>query len=364
LEAVKTILHPYPETRADWVDKSTGSFSIKTPWIVVSGSADIEHLNSIEQALDAINNFDARGKREMLANYFLEQFKEYPVSHVKPRKLKQFVEGIPAHWEYDAGHLEGFSKQTLRFKSLSWNVENVLDLSRLEGESDLYDGISIVTAIRRLRLIATSSNNEIQEKISSLLRKKQSDTEEYVHSMQSLLEHSLYITQNAVSVLREGLGRFPRADELLQSFISSEMGHDLLVLKSLKIFGTQRNNGSSVLLDEVKILMEILRYAANNSLLALSALIEGFEGVKYDSEPNNIWSLLDNIPGFANASTGVREHQRINDQHDHANICIELASVLPPVTREEAVFAILLCEMAENLRQSLFGKLYNSTGRL
>ncbi|MEI8025504.1 MAG: hypothetical protein WCI18_04065 [Pseudomonadota bacterium] len=364
MKTIKTILQPYPETRVQWVDKSQGTFSIRTPWILVSGSVDEEHLHSIDQALNAINSFDTSFNQEMLANYFLGQFCEYPVSHVKPRKLNQYVDEKPAPLDCDVSRLDDFANQALRFKTLIWNVEDILHLSRLEGESDLYDGISIITAIRRLRLLSTSSNIGIQQSISRLLEEKNSDTKEYIVKMQRLLEHSLYITQNAVNILQESLGRHRHADELLQSFISSETGHDLLVQKSLKVFGGPRKNWNNALLDEVKMIMDVLRYAGKSSLLALSALIEGFEGVKYDSEPNNIWNMLDNIPGFAKASTGVREHQRINDQHDHSNICLELASVLPPITREEAVITILLSEIAEIFRQSLFEKLYNSVGRV
>jgi len=363
LRTIKPILQPYPETRVEWVDKSKGAFSIRTPWILVSGAVDVEHLQSIEQARDAINNADTSVKGEMLANYFLGQFSEYPVSHAKPRKLDQYFDGKPVQLNYDLNLLDNFANRARTIRSLNWNVENILHLSRLESESDLYDGMSIITAIRRLRLISTSSNIGIQQSISHLLNKKNSGTEEYVLKMQSLLEHSLYITQNAVNILRESLGRDSHANELLQSFITSETGHDLLVQKSLKVFGGPRTHWKNNLFDEVKIIMEVLRCAGKNSFLAFSAIIEGFEGVKYDSEPNNIWNMLDNIPGFAKASTGVREHQRINDQHDHANICLELASFLPPVSREEAVFAISLSEFAEALRQSLFEKLYNSVGR-
>lgn len=281
---------------------------------------------------------------------------------MQPRPLSDFKKREP--WPvsisfecYDLG--VSHKSSTL---GLNWSKEIVLEECRIPDSENLFDPLSVITSLRRLRLEATSSNSKIQDDILSLKKYKTEQPENFIQKAKSILEHSLFVTTHAVRSLKQGVGLNLDVDPLLSNFITSEMGHDQLVLKSLSVLGGPRPDWETLLFQEVRILIDLLGAAARTSSLALALLIDGFEGTKYDHEANSIWDLVDNIAGYANASRGVRDHQRINDSQNHSNVSLDIAALLPPCSEHEAAYVFQLAVAAESMRQQLFGKIYSSMG--
>ncbi len=353
------MLIPYPETKAQWIDRTKGTFAIRTPWIEINAEIDPQEAVPLQRALDSVNNFHlgpspAQAKE---AHYLLEQFSEHPIAYSRPRPLGKFSPP-----PVNSSRLAELNSVLAQLPSPPlWDHEAILNRCRIE-HTDLFDAVSVIGCLRRHRLVDTAANKHIQKQVADLGQLKNLDRPLFLSIMRRVLEHSLYITRSAVPSLEGALGLLDAADKLLKDFIRSETGHDILVSKSLKALGGYHTDLENHLLEEVLILVRTLRMSASLSLLTLAGLIEGFEGVSYDEEPNNIWHLLDNIEEFPKAARGVREHQRINDQHHHADICIQLAALLAPVTREEAQLALRIAEGSESLRTRLFEKLYSSIG--
>lgn len=353
-------LIPYAEVKAVWTKREAGEFALRTPWMDVTGTVPVEHLSAIDATMAALNTFDGSPRHRVMVDYFLKQFIEYPLFHIVPRGLQQFKKKTSSVFFKSDAPMP--SCVELAPCGPVWNVDHVLEASRLPDDSALFDPLSVVTFLRRMRLLSASSNDRMKEGISFLWACKEENNDLFYARAASLLEHSFYVTRHAVAQLNQGLGLNPDLDPLLSEFIASETGHEMLVQKSLKALGDKRPKDGVTLCDEVKALMELLGTAARTSGLALSALIEGFEGIKYDRETRGAWDLLDHLSGMPHASRGVREHQRINDQHDHANICLEMALQLPPATKEEVKCVFDLAFVSECLRRGLFEKLYSSTG--
>jgi hypothetical protein len=353
-------LIPYTEVRASWTKREAGEFSLKTPWMDVTGSVPLSSLSAIDETIAALNTFDDSPRHRICVDYFLKQFIEYPLFHMVPRSRQQFKKNTsPVVFKCDAlmpswGELSPCGP--------AWNVEHLLKASRLPDDPDLFDPLSVVTFLRRMRLLSASSNDQIKAGIALLWACKEQKNEVFLSRAKSLLEHSFYVTSHAVVQLNQGLGFNPDLDPLLSAFIASETGHEMLVQKSLKVLGDRHPTGEGSLYTEVESLMDLLGKAARTSGLALSVLIEGFEGIKYDRETKGVWDLLDHISSMPQASRGVREHQRINDQHDHGNICLELALQLPPASKEEVQYVFDMAFGSECLRRGLFEKLYSSIG--
>ncbi len=352
-----TRLVPYQETKVHWTDRSRGAFEIRTPWIAVTAAVDEKAVPAVQEAMDAVNNGPKSPRERLVSSYLLKQFEEYPLAFSEPRRLEEYsviAELVQGQSNVPAEGLRDFAPR--------WDQQEILDASRIEGTSR-HDAVTAVALIRRLRLKEMSANQGVQEQLKELRTVKTTDPKRFVETMRGVLAHSLYVTRNAVSCLSAGLGRHGPADELLRQFIKSETGHDLLVAKSLKALGCENPDGLP-LRPEVRDLMELLRQAAATSMLALATLLEGFESLAYDKEPQNLWRMLEDIPGHPRAATGVQEHQRINDSQGHANACLELAATLPPVTAEDVTFALRASEASERLRHSLFANIYKSIGRL
>jgi hypothetical protein len=353
-------LIPYAEVKAAWNKREAGDFSLRTPWMDVTGTVPVEHLSAIDATMAALNTFDGSPRHRVLVDYFLKQFIEYPLFQIVPRSLQQFRKRT-SNVSFKCDTLK-LSWGGLSPCGPTWHVEHVLEASRLPDEPELFDPLSVVTFLRRMRLLSASSNDRMKEGIALMWACKEENNDLFFARAASLLEHSFYVTSHAVAQLNQGLGLNPDLDPLLSAFIASETGHERLVQKSLKALGDKRPMDGVTLCDEVKALMELLGTAARTSGLALSALIEGFEGIKYDRETRGAWDLLDHLSGMPHASRGVREHQRINDQHDHANICLEMALQLPPVSKEEVQCVFDMTFGSECLRRGLFEKLYSSMG--
>ncbi len=355
------MLNPYPETKVDWLNRATGTLVIRTPWIEVEAEVPIEADHEIDQAMRSLNNYyiESEARNVRAVHYFLEQFQNEPISYITPRKITEFADINPVTLPPHDFLLSQIS--SCKIGDCSQLEEDVLTKSRIEG-SKFYDAQTVVGLLRRQRLIHLSSSQLIQNQIENLIPLKDANRTLYIAIMRRILQHAWYITNNAVGSLSGALSLNPVATPMLLAYIRSEAGHDLLVKKSFKDLGGDISQLGEDLFSEVVALIDLLKTSASVSLLTLAALIEGFEGIHFDEDPMNIWTLLDGLDEYPNAARGVTEHQRINEDQNHANVGLELASVLPPVTEEEVLLAVRVSEGSEQLRSLLFQKLYSSIG--
>lgn len=335
-------LVPYPETQIKWLDKNTGTFSLVTPWITVSAEVEPANVENVS-----------------LSSEFLREFTDYPIYHSTPRKLS----------DYDVDRQKpdlkevGFDEEL--FATLpthwGWKVQNMVEITTIEG-TEFCDALSVITWMRRLRILTTFSNRSVPLKVANLKTLKQSDLPVFIDVMRNVLKHSLYVTSKAIECIEESIHLRPETKDLIENYVNSERGHDVLVKKSLLALGGSVDMATleNEVCPEIKTMMSALKYAASNHPLTFAALLEGFEGLNYDEENVSIWDLLEDIPGYPNASRGVKEHSKINKKENHSNICLDIASLLPPVSKEDVVLAARIAESVEYLRQDVFEKIYSS----
>ncbi len=336
-------LVPYPETQIKWLDKVSGTFELVTPWITVSAEVDPANVENVS-----------------LSSEFLREFTDYPIYHSTPRKLSEYAveRQIPDIREV------GFDEDL--FATLpthwGWKVENMIEKTTIEG-TEFCDALSVLTWMRRLRILTTFSNRSVPLKVANLKTLKQSDLPVFIDVMRNVLKHSLYVTSKAIECIEGAINLSPETQPIIEAYVNSERGYDVLVKKSLLALGGSVDMATleDEVCPEMKTMMAALKYAASNHLISFAALLEGFEGLNYDEENVSIWDLLEDIPEYPNASRGVKDHSQINKKENHSNICLDIASLLPPVSKVDVVLAARIAESVEYLRQDVFEKIYSST---
>lgn len=172
--------------------------------------------------------------------------------------------------------------------------------------------------------------------------------ERYFRAIKLILTQSHYVTQNAVRCLEPASWHLP-TKEIVEDFAKSERGHDKLLQDSLdKIPYTPTASASN----EVIYLLSLLKYTAENHILAFAFMIDFFERESSGDNGPVVQSLLQYAPEFR-IQEGIQKHARINEHLEHDAIGFNIASKIPKVNKETIDAAIQACEYAVDLLTSM-----------
>ena len=350
-------LLPHKTCDIAWQDKECSSFRLALPWMQIEVDVDPVDRPWVRKAIDDLSNrhFDTKA-----AQRFLDFFQEHPVSFTAPDAAKlnnpkypvedTFLMPFHKHTDRPAEFIDialgCFTSEDFLPGYWLWDHDEILQLTRIEN-SDLHDPTSLITFLvgQRLATEAASEHDRVAlpQKLD-LLRKRNED--HFFKVSATIIRQTYYVASNFLHCITPTLKTFPQGKKAVQHFIDEELGHDKLMLKSLKKLNCQAPSSIHVF-EPFTLMMRLFSYAAHFSPLALTWYIGMLEGSSY-TETDLIADVIKQSSN-PDAAFAYEKHHEINLEHDHKNIIYEIADTLPLLHRPSALFAIQICETASHL---------------
>jgi len=340
---------------------------VSSPWLSLDVDVESEQKPGIEQVLARVaSGTGLIADREVQG--FLGFFADYPLLHVSPRTLtashggsryasraaeltsasgpRQFLEVINPFADIDCA--EAFSYFPA---SWEWETDSISAQSRLPGNEALFDPFSVYTALRARRLQFQIDHAGIAHQLlQNIEALRERDEAQFFRMLTILLSQQYYVTRECCSCLDPAIEHLSLIGEQIKAYKDEEVHHDRLILKSIRELSDQ-SESEFLFAPEVKLEIEVIKYAAKTCALGFSALVSIMEGTVYpESDPVGDVLKKSSKPS---AHIGVEAHFQINKRGNHTAIPESFVRQLPPVTAETVVIATRLAEVAIRLDSGL-----------
>ncbi len=366
---------PYEKIDISWIEAGLASgqpnaesFHFTLPWVSTQVDVKQQDKGWIREATACLHT-DPLNKN---VQKFIGEFKDYPISYVKPRTLEDFEgkdlqEG--SHLDVDpstpASLLSTFGcpvdPSILEdvIPAWKWDQEKILSKARIEG-TDLYDPLSLVTYLVCYRLEWESMGWVGQDGFVGFLETLVNTREE-----KEFFQAIGWISRQAWQVMTEfcpsmepALTRFSKAKKEISRYISEETGHYKFMEQVFNELDLNKDDfpvggGTRWLLDSYK-------HAAVVSPLAFSAMVSLFEASYYEEE-ESIAAVI-KLSSRPHAGRGYELHRKVNQEYRHCDVSGRFASYLAPQTRSHALLTVGLFELTLNLLERMEQKLAKSFG--
>jgi|GEM_PF-6590168 len=356
-------LMPFPETKIVF-DPTSSQLEVTAPWLSLRFKVTDENSSRVANSVAALN---ASEKNQSEINWLLGHFSTFPLVNPEPRaamsaSISQQTLGtafnlIAASSAHELQRTISPKLEPL-IPDFRWDAEQILNASKIAD--DQYDPNTVYAQCRRFRLRAEKSetaNVNWYQLMEELLVRNE---EEFFRIAKLSIRQTHYITLNCVPSLSPALQSFHEGAGEVTAFIAEERGHDQLVLRSLRALGVMTPDEIE-LLDETKLSIELLRFAAEVCPLGFCCLVGIFEGTTYSAkDPLAILLEKSSKPKAAN---GIQTHFMINREHNHSNVGGEMADKLGFVTRDHALAAIRLSELTVEVGNLLSQKLVSKVSK-
>ncbi|CAN7675588.1 hypothetical protein LJR230_005195 [Trinickia sp. LjRoot230] len=340
--------------------------NVSSPWLSLDVDVEDTRKAVIMQVLDRI----ASGA-ELISDgeiqEFLAFFAGYPVLHATPRVLapgrtityssdagellrsdgpRQFLEVLNPFPDIDIADAFSYFPDTWE-----WDVDEIASESRIAAAEMLFDPISAYTAIRARRLQFQIEQSGIAH---TLLRNiealRERDEPRFFKILAILLSQQFYVTRECGSCLGPAIEHLPLISDQIRAYADEEIHHDRLILKSIREL-TDQPEAEFAFTPEIRLEIEVIKYAAKTCALGFSALVSIMEGTVYpDSDPVGDILKKSSKPS---AHIGVEAHFQINKRGNHTAIPETFVKKLPPVTERTVAIAARLAEVTIRLDSGL-----------
>ena len=128
----------------------------------------------------------------------------------------------------------------------------------------------------------------------------------------------------------------------MQGFIRAEKGHNIILEGALKSIGFTPDQLPVV--EAVQVLMNLFGLIAKQNFLAFACMVDMFERNSY-AKRDPLASLVE-YGGLFEAGEKLNLHKDINDKGEHENVALRFLQFMAPVSKEYAVEALQLAELA------------------
>jgi len=371
-EITKMLCIPYEKMAINWAESNPAvddRFTIMLPWLSMEFDVTQDDKNWIR---DAIAHLHTDPLSENVQK-FIKELKDYPVFYVKPRLLTEF-EGkdlqecpsldidtsTPSRLIETFGCPIGASLKEDVLSSWTWDQEAILKKARIDG-TELYDPVSIVSYLICYRLDWESKTWLGQDGfgifLETLLRK---DEQRFFEAIGWIAKQSWYVTTESYGAMKPALTHFPKMHEVVSHFMTDEIGHYKFMEQVFDALDL--NKDDFPVGDGTKWLLACHKRTAVISPLAFSAMVNVFEAAYY--EGNDPISRVVELSSRPHAAHGYDLHYKINQEHRHCDMPINMASYLVPQTRDHVLLTLGVFELTLNLldsmEQNLVKKLENN----
>jgi hypothetical protein len=354
---------PYKQTA---FTSTEAGINVSSPWLSLDVDVEINHKSSIEQLVACVQS--GNGLTDAETQNFLGFFAGYPLLHAEPRTLaaggtasvyasdaevlmraagpRQFLAAINPFAEVDVAEAFAYFPDVWE-----WSADEIAAASHIPGSDSLFDPLSVYTAIRAKRLEFQIENAEYAHKLlRDLETLRQSDEAHFFRILVILLSQQYYVTRECCSCLDPAIDYLLPIQNEIRAYKDEEGYHDRLILKSIREL-TDQPTSELIFAPEVKLEIEVIKYAAQTCALGFSALVSIMEGTVYpESDPVGDVLKKSSKPS---AHIGVEAHFQINKRGNHTAIPESFVKKLPPVTMQTVAIATRLAEVTIRLDSGL-----------
>lgn len=348
---------PHEKLSINW--NSTGdSFKLSLPWLSMDIDVEKEDKKWIQDATDHLK-MDVPSKN---VQRFMDDLKDYPIFYIQPRMLEDFAgqdlqpcTEITVDSSTPTQLLATFGCETadeLRKEAISawtWDQKKILSKARIP-ETDLYDPISLISYLICYRLEWESTSWTGQDGLGQFLEiLLKRDEQQFFQAIGWISKQSWYVTSTSCYGMQPALTHFKKAFDLLDHYIRDEMGHHKFMEQVFEDLNL--NKDDFPISDGTKWLLAAHERTAHISPLAFSAMLNLFEAAYYEGQ--DPISRVIKLSSKPHAAEGYDLHYKINQEHRHCDMPIQLATYLAPQTYEHAALTLGLFELTLNLLDNI-----------
>ena len=357
---------PHEKLSIHWANDYK-SFHLSLPWV----SMEVDVLEEDESWLrEASKNLHSSPSNQYVQK-FIGELKEYPVFYIQPRRLEEFegkdLQSCPP-LSIDCSTPSSFISD---FKcpledsliqdipsSWTWEREKILEKARIPG-TDLYDPISFVTYLICYRLEwenkTWSGQDGFGKFLENLLKK---DEAKFFQVIGWISRQSWYVTMESCKSMEPALTSFEKGRDWINHFICDEAGHYKFMEQVFE--DIELNKEDFPVGDGTKWLLASHKRAAMISPLAFSAMINLFEAAYYEGQ--DPISRVIELSSKPYASRGFNLHYKINQEHRHCDMPVNLAKCLGPQTKNHALLTLSVFELTLNFLDKMEQHLAKESG--
>ncbi len=346
---------PYDELKIIFNEQSN-SLTLQLPWLKISTTVEIESPEMLKQCLANLQSNTVTATDLKTISTVLESFTKYPVYYIAPspkkgdsfeiqdRKIagKTLSESLSQIASLEKNALEGISSANMQEmlsaacrKDFSWNVAEAMDFCAVGTE---IHPESLLTVARRYYMLDSVENSKVAPVYQQI---KSLPQDQRTKAVAFIVRQNHYVTERCLSSVKPALLNSQSARPLVEEFIREETGHDAILNRALKELGFQKENLPVSI--NVKVIMDLLGFAAKRNFLAFAIMIDFFERSNY-SETDPLADLLTEC-GMASAAKFINVHMNINDAGGHELMSLAFLKTMAPCSKEFATEALILAEL-------------------
>jgi len=356
---------PYEKMAITWLGPNQmqeEGFVIKLPWLSMEFDVTQEDKPWIKDATTHLHTdpFNRNVQK------FIQEIKDYPVFYIKPRTLKEF-EGkdlqecpqvavdtsTPSRFVETLGcPIDASLKEDIP-QNWTWDWEGILNKARIKG-TELYDPMSLVSYLICYRLDWESKTWSGQDGFGKFLEKElKEDEDKFFQRIGWVAKQSWYVTTETYEAMKPALTHFPKNGGWIEHFMTDEIGHYKFMEQVFD--DLDLNKEDFPVGNATKWLLDCHRRTSVISPLAFSAMINIFEAAYYEGQ-DPISRVL-KLSSRPQAARGYDLHYKINQEHRHCDMPINLASHLAPQTLSQVLLTLGIFELTLHFLDSMEQKL-------
>lgn len=353
---------PYSQIRFAMGDSE---MKVSSPWLALDVAVEADKKPGLTALLNRLALSNPMLSDEQMQE-FLGFFAHFPLMHVLPRSLKdekisayesqgtdiltakgplQFLQAINPFEDLDV-------KQCFAYfpHAWEWDANDIAAASAIPGTT-LFDPYSAYTALRARRLQYQIDQAGVAHTLLERVRALQeTNPDAFFDIMATILAQQFYVTRECCACLDPAIAHHGMLSDEIRAYKDEEINHDRLILKSIREL-TDAPTESFFFAPEVRMEIEVIKYAATSCALGFSALVSIMEGTVYpNSDPVGDILLASSKPS---AHIGVEAHFQINRRGNHTAIPESFVRRIPPVTRQTIDIATRLAEVTIRLDTGL-----------
>ena len=346
---------PHKRCQLHWQNNERSAFRVSLPWVQIDVDVAPEDRPWVTKAIDDIskNHTDTSA-----AQRFLNFFQDPPIAYHTPDPEKLTTHPV------EQTYLTPFHKRTdspAEFLRLTlgtcttdpilpayflWDHDDILAQTHYK-HSDLHDPASLLSIITGQRLQTELQSEQDRASLPNKLDKLRELSEaRFFQVITLIIRQTWYVAANFIHTTAPALRAIPECRDTINRFISQEVGHDKLMLRSLRALGHPDPTTIPVL-EPFTLLTRLFAYAAHYSPVAFTHFVSMLQAACH-TETDHIAEVISKS-SLPEAAYAYRRHHEISRGRQQDNIARTIADKLPLIHRPTAQFAVRICETSAHL---------------
>lgn len=333
---------------------------VESPWLTVTVNISDEQKSRAQSLIQKFQTQTLGAEDILDIHWFFSSLEKFPFCYVLPR---QDWEGAGEDYPLRDGSLINTPADLFLMNALEgsehreevvkiaahplfatgwkWDVEGAMQFSQ---SPDGLDPRSFFSVARRFHLLNFVENDQT-EALFAYVRTFASDKTKFEKASALMVRQNHYVTELCGKALEPGLSTAKGARPQVQEFIDAEYGHDRILKAALVAMG--RDPLTIPVTSQSKVLMDLLRAAAERNFLAFAMIVDFFERSSYQ-ESDPLAQVLEQ-GGLGSAARHINKHMEINDSGEHENVALGFLKTMGPITPDYAEEALRLAEATSNV---------------